>query len=272
MSDWVPRGEREGSRERIRFDGVPEHLLQALGRWVEGRRVGEVGCQVIALRLELTVTNLEPWDLLRSATNDEDLVLDVVEGLLWFGHDSGGSTSEGLRQILAHSGSILTVGPDDKTLVASVDPTMERIATEAIAPGDAASQEVAQAWAKAFGRDPDPSDAWDHAIKAVEDALIPVVVPRQGKANLGHVLGALRGQGQQWRSVYPQADKDHNVQGLVAMLEQIWPNPDRHGGGGGKRPPTLAEARAVVVIAAAVVQLARSGDLVSRALPRGGSQ
>jgi hypothetical protein len=43
----------------------------------------------------------------------------------------------------------------------------------AVAPQDVAGNELQEAWARALGRHPDASDAWDHAIKAVEAVLIP---------------------------------------------------------------------------------------------------
>jgi hypothetical protein len=52
----------------------------------------------------------------------------------------------------------------------------------AIAAADEAASELREAWANAFGRNGDPSDAWDHAIKAVEDVLIPEMMPNNTKA------------------------------------------------------------------------------------------
>jgi hypothetical protein len=36
-----------------------------------------------------------------------------------------------------------------------------------------------------LGRNGDPSDAWDHAIKAVEDVLIPEMMRNNSNATLG---------------------------------------------------------------------------------------
>lgn len=61
------------------------------------------------------------------------------------------------------------------------------------------STTLSVAWSNAYGRTPDASDSWDHAIKAVEHVLIPLVAPNQSKPNLGHVVGSLDAQGQLWR-------------------------------------------------------------------------
>ncbi|ADG78065.1 putative protein OS=Tsukamurella paurometabola (strain ATCC 8368 / DSM / CCUG 35730 /CIP 100753 / JCM 10117 / KCTC 9821 / NBRC 16120 / NCIMB 702349/ NCTC 13040) OX=521096 GN=Tpau_1437 PE=4 SV=1 [Tsukamurella paurometabola] len=132
----------------------------------------------------------------------------------------------------------------------------------ALITSDTTSDELRVAWANAFGRNGDPSDAWDHAIKALEAALIPVVTPGKINATLGSVLGELRAnQGNKWRSCFPGKDDDHSPTPLVKTLEQIWPNIDRHQGGA-SRPPTEAEARSVVALTAALIQAHRESPLV----------
>lgn len=58
----------------------------------------------------------------------------------------------------------------------------------------AASDELAEAWQAAYGREPNPSDAWDHSIKAVEHIIKPVICPNNTKATLSNVTGDLRFQ------------------------------------------------------------------------------
>ena len=67
-----------------------------------------------------------------------------------------------------------------------MDPAATAAFEMAASPEDTASDELAVAWTKAYGLDPDLSDAWDHAIKAVEAVLIPIVVPTQAGAHIGH--------------------------------------------------------------------------------------
>jgi hypothetical protein len=47
---------------------------------------------------------------------------------------------------------------------------------------DKASQYMQEAWTLAFGRDPNLSDAWDRAVKAIETLLKPIVSPSDNKA------------------------------------------------------------------------------------------
>lgn len=58
-------------------------------------------------------------------------------------------------------------------------------------PGNA-SGHLGKAWAAAFDQEPNPSTAYSEAIKAVEAAAIPVVLPNDPLATLGKVVGELR--------------------------------------------------------------------------------
>jgi hypothetical protein len=136
----------------------------------------------------------------------------------------------------------------------------------ATAEADPASAELNEARIRAYGRrDEDASDAWDHAIKAVEAVLIPIVVPEISRPTLGRVIQQLdRGQPQPVTLGLAGPDGSRSVAPLVAMLRLMWPNPDRHGGSPEhNRVPTIEEARAVVHLAVTIVQWGRDG-LIAR--------
>jgi hypothetical protein len=108
-------------------------------------------------------------------------------------------------------------------------------------PANAASLKIAAAWAAAYGRNPDPSDGWDHAIKAVEELLIPIVMPNQLKANLGGVAGELKANPSKWSFGLPANDVRGNGETLEGMIRHVWPDPDRHGGATKRSPKQSAE-------------------------------
>jgi hypothetical protein len=187
--------------------------------------------------------------------------LSVIDALLNRFGSADRSWVNKLTEYLLVGNSALTVAPDGKSLTRRVDPTAEAAIAQAVAPHDTASDELAEAWRKAYGRDPDPSDAWDHSIKAVEAILIPIIVPTQDKPHLGHVLGQLDRQGGPWELLLTTRQGIAPIETLVGMLRLIYPNPDRHPGPD-RRVPTLEEARAIVHLAVTVVQWARSGVVV----------
>lgn len=257
--EWVPRSERKGGL-RVRAEFPSSALREALAEWADSLEDGHVVTKLIALRLDVSLrgSTEDPRSLL-ARCGDQEQFLDAIEGYL---RCAGETEAEDLRWRLDLGGSTLTVSPDLRSLTELVSPEMEKVVSAGVDSGGG-SDNMADAWTAAFGREPDPSDAWDHAIKAVEEVLIHVVVPNKAKATLGDVIGALGSQSSCWRSIYPQADKGNDVQGVVAMLRQIWPNPDRHGTTT-QRTPTLDEARAVVTLAAAIVQIAHTGGLVEK--------
>ncbi|WP_167502577.1 hypothetical protein [Streptomyces malaysiensis] len=215
-----------------------------------------------ALAVRIPIPNTYDVDMMQSlilqCAQDENIFLDLVDYLLSTG--SGDPAASSLESSLSVGGSAWMVSADRRSLQRRVDATTQASYESASAPADQASEELRQAWDRAFSRGPDASDAWDHAIKAVEAVLIPVVVPKQEKAQLGHVVGSLRSQGARWRFILPGVKLDHSVEPLVSMLDALWPNPDRHANGA-NRAPTLEEAQAAVHLAVTIVQWARGSAL-----------
>jgi hypothetical protein len=197
------------------------------------------------------------------AEQDDDLFLDCVEGALLFAQaDATGDPVAELQRILALGGSAYTVSEDGQHIVETVSREVEEIKSKALSVADGASQHLSEAWVRAYGRGPDGSDAWDHAIKAVEAVLQPKVEPNNKRATLGSMIAVLNNDTAAWRCIFPGKDDDNSVENLIATLRLIWPNPDRHGSGG--RKPALNEARAVVTLAAAIVQVHREAMVVDR--------
>jgi hypothetical protein len=194
-----------------------------------------------------------------SWSDDEDRFLDLL-------HYSLQLPSNLIRDwksldiLLALGGSVWRA--TENGLVRRVDPTTMQAFATVTATQDSASDELAEAWSKAYGRHPDASDAWDHAIKAIESLLIPIVVPTKDKANLGSVAGHLKTNPQQF-SLGLESTGIGGVPTLEALVRLMWPNPDRHGDPAKSRVPLIEEARAVVHLAVTLVQWARDG-LISK--------
>lgn len=269
---WTPRSQRLGLREMDGpYDGVPAHLEGPLLDWLlknvfePGRGWQDGFMKSLSIRLRINQpAGAEGQILYRSivaeARRDEDAFLDIVEGVLVTRRDNGTSAKE-LRNLLAIGGSSLTVATSNDQLIEVVEATAASVASRAMAIPDETTDELKQAWNHAYGRSPDASDAWDHAIKSLESVLIPIVEPSNSRATLGSVIGVLNNAPHKWKAIFPGPDLSGDVANLVSALRLAWPNPDRHGAGN-KRPPTLDEARAVVGLAAAVVQAHRQGWVI----------
>jgi hypothetical protein len=258
------------------FEGVPPHLQHALVHWFEG--IADSGSggwfaherklrELASFLREGVNPNWNAADLGRAmiatALGNEEFFLDLVDGTLQIFRP--GTAADALTRLLDIAGSVWTVAPDRQSLMKVVSDETQATYEAATSVTDEVTKEMREAWRNAFGRNGDPSDAWEHAIKALEDVLIPVVMPNNGKATLSHVIGELGGQqAAQWEMVLPGHDKTHDVAPLVAMLRLIWPNHDRHGGTAPKRTPSEQEARAVVTLAATIVQWHRERWVVQK--------
>ena len=267
---WQPLSRRsKGLEPDGPFEGVPPHLSAQVAGWLQstlGMRGYEGAVPYIGLlvRFEATPGSSSDWlirDMVKRALIDEEFCLDLVDATLRIMAKTG--KGEDLKFILDVAGSVWTVSDEQDALVRAVADELSQTLEGAVSQADSVSDELRKAWTNAYGRNGDPSDAWDHAIKALEAALIPAVVPKKAKPNLGDVLGLLRANdGNKWRSTFPGKDDDNPVDQMVKTLEQIWPNIVRHQGVQPSRQPTEAEARSVVALTAALIQAHRESPLV----------
>lgn len=265
-NEWVPLSVRRGLREATGlYSGVPEHLQAQISYWLEGvfgyRERGGMDRALIhsvASRAEVRLGETDSvammHELIAVGQRDEDVFLDIIDATLSTGHGRAGE----LRRILDEGRSIWTVADSNLSLIERVDPMATEAYVRAVGPSDVASSELREAWTRLYSRTTDASDSWDHAIKAVEAVLTPIVVPKQAKPTLGHVIGMLDSQPANFSFAVPSAD----VPTLVSMLRILWPNPDRHASPQHRREPTELEARAVVHLAVLVVQWSRDGIIL----------
>lgn len=194
-------------------------------------------------------------ELITQCLRDEDLFLDVVDATLSLAPEK----SSTLKDTLLNAGSAWTVSPEGDSLTRRVDPTAQRQIETIVSSRDDSSVELAEAWECAYGRSPNPSDTWDHSIKAIEIVLWPIVLPQNSKATLGTLEKALRDKPSKW-TFGLQSNSIGGVETLHALLKMIWPNPDRHATGE-SRTPTQSEAEAVLHTAITIVQWIQTGLL-----------
>jgi hypothetical protein len=279
---WRPlsrRGAGAPGEDEILYEDVPPHLSQPLLYWLESlferaenhrrtiayaeRKAGRVAARV---RLDLRAVPpknaskdayRDEWSDIRALmhlarTQDSAVLLDVVDATLVDGVDR--LEAEELEQLLTDAGSAWHVAADGKALQHRVSPTA-RQALEATS-GTPASVHLSAAWTAAYGRHPDPSLAYSQAIKAVESASIPIVLPRDHLATLGKVIGELDQQPQRWQLAIsaPGGGSQADITTLLAMLRLLWNGQtDRHGGSGAPVPVTAQAAEAGVHLALTLV-------------------
>lgn len=269
VNDWQRLSVRDGRRTPATLsEGFTPAATVSLVHWLEGEfgyRTGGSNFDFDALILSIALVcdiELNPnrvWEeslmrqLLNLVEQDDDLMLDVLDATLL---RSVARTQKSLRTLLRDAGSVWTVTEDGRALVRRVGREAEAAYRDATRVDDPTSAELSEAWLAMYGTAPNFSDAWDHAIKAMETVLVPIVAPKNPRATLGTVTAELE------KGVKFVAFTLGSVETLGAITRLAWPNPDRHGGGQG-RAPREDETSAVVHLAVVVVQWVRNGVVTS---------
>jgi hypothetical protein len=150
-----------------------------------------------------------------------------------------------LEQQLVEAGSGWRVGTRaGKPGLVKRLPTGVTAAAAATSQHPNAGKNLATAFESAYGVHPDPSKAYGCAVKAVEDAAIPVVPTGKAEPTLGDVIRAV--DSVTWRlphlREHPLAPS-HDV--LVSMLRLLWRgHHDRHGGPSAVGVPAVTQDEA----------------------------
>jgi hypothetical protein len=280
-STWVPLS-RSGQPEAVALhEGVPGWLRQSLWDWVRAcirkqasDRHSYYSTETLR-RLERRLRIERSWSsgasgavslLADTLAADETLFLDVVDALLddIYAPPSGRSgTADRLERALLEGGSAWRVARrrGRYRLERRVDETVTAAAEGAMDAPGAAGAHLAKAWTEAYGRSPDPSAAYGHAVKAVEAAAKPVVLPADDKATLGKMVPALRDKPQKWDVVLAAAPDFDRVAVVRLMAELLLQGQtDRHGEPD-QVPVEQEQAEAAVHLAALLVRWFTAGAI-----------
>jgi hypothetical protein len=279
MTEWRRLSEREAltDPEESLYDGVPPWLGESLWAWVHSElmdvdyRTGNSHVSEEKLReIERRCRVALKWaqhGVIGARSSLKDLMsrdprafLDVVD-LLLFKSDPREATE--LEQHLSEAGSLWRVVDRDgrRSLERRVTSAVAEASESAMRESGRSGQLLARAWAEQYGRDPNASAAFRDAVRAVESAAQPIVLPSDPKATLGKIIPAMRDAPSKWRVVLQPTDADP-VASVVAMMELLWKSQhDRHGDADETRPLSVSdsEAEAAVHLAAALVHLFASG-------------
>lgn len=268
---WRPLFEEAGEAAETYdalVEGVPRWLQASLASWIKGQVLSDHSYEDTLERLRWIERGLRwkiDWSVVNQsgalpalmlvARTDTDL-LKLTDYLLSACRNY--TAMEELKYMLEQAGSAWTVGErvERPGLVRRVPEGVQEAAEGAFAIGDA-GRLLRQAWGAIFGLDPNPSEAYRLAVKAVEAAAIPVVSPANAKATLGTVIKQLEDQGDWSLPFERQHAKSPAGEVLLGMLRTLWHGQhDRHAGGDPDLPLSVsaAEAQAAVAMSVTLVQ------------------
>lgn len=280
---------RIGARlpERELCEGVPDWLLIPLLDWLE-KELGAWSARQLSIRLRISILDSDaPEHAVRVALEERAResergrwdVLDAIDYLLqsdldgelgipadWIGTRpiSGSEPIAVLIRLLSTGGSAYR--PRKGRLERRVDPaTVAAFEHVAATANDEASLHLRQAWQATYGRDPEPSRAYGEAVRAVEAASCPLVLPKDPRPTLGKVIARLRDRPDDWQLVLPGEHEAEGIAALRVMLQLLWTaQRSRHAGGPDTREQLLTEAEAAVPLAVTCVHWFASGFVKRR--------
>jgi hypothetical protein len=297
MTDaWVPMSMRGKDKEAgwsVLFEGVPPHLAPSL--------LSEVGQQLAffpqlpaIVQRRLRLTHLARGDvslrdkILSAASGDGELLLDVADCLLDHARREYERAREranrdrvalataeraahfmaGLRECLEEANSAYEVRISDEEWVLQrrVDGTATAAARTAFSSGTPASRLLADAWQGTFRREPDLQASYRSAVLAVESVATAAFTPKDPSPSLGKAITHLRDTQAKWTVADLDDQSQPAAATLLALLETIWQNHQRHVAQGGHPPAPVeqAEAEAVLFGAITVVQWFERGYVRGR--------
>lgn len=249
-------------------------LFEALSSWESGMRIfiDSKAPQIIAQEFDMDTRNRKPIapsvqhsslaSALRTRT-DPELTLDMIDWALAHLNDmQTEKLAHAVERTLESSGSKWMVGERKgfRGLQERVSPSTKRLAEKAFEAHQGAGELLAEAWDALYGRSPDYESAYAQSIKAIEEALLPVVEPANSKGTLGSTLNVLRNQN--WRVHLQPGDSTIARQALVSPLAAVWHGQLARHGANGYRKPTRHESETAVLTAISVVHMIDQGLLI----------
>ena len=285
---FTPLGLREGwISDNGPYEGVPAHLQQSLLDWIsdvfyrtwwtgyshsssfnyELLQQAERRVQFSSGIVRATTSSAfySARQRLRTVlASDEQLFLSVIDFLLW----KGVGDADAMDGLLMEGGSIYKVADTSGSLRLErrVEPSLDSQAKALMAKSGAASDLLKVAWSAALGIHPNPSEGFRNAVRAVEAAAIPIVLPNDATATLGKVIGHLDSNDADWEFVLPERrDGQASVRTVIDNMGTLWNSQyDRHVTAGVPLHVSQSEAEAALVLAAVLIQWLESGSLKKR--------
>jgi hypothetical protein len=273
-------------------EGIPDWLQPSLAKWIGSAVVESLTAYTIIApdllgqierHLHLTLNwrsgpESAAKSLLEEVFADPEIGLDIVDTLLeirsgalrtapsWDVRERLQAWIVALKSMLDEAGSAWTVSYNSADelfeLRKRVDPTLVAAAADAMGRKTRAAEHLQLAWADAYGRKPDPSSTYLHAVKAVEAAGRGIIIPKDPKATLGLMINAVAGKPQKWKMRFTDA-KVEPMSVVLEMMKLLWTAQiDRHGTDE-SQPVSVSpeEARDALHLAVTLVQWFESGAI-----------
>ncbi|QBF46386.1 hypothetical protein [Janibacter limosus] len=265
-------------RWNVLHEGMPPHLRPSVEGWLNEVFYAFRDIPGICARTLQFQTGEDPDDALRGYMSDtDDSALRVVDMVLQIlgskFEDAEGSSSS----LTANKAAKFWVEIDDYFVQANsawrieqeptwmlgriVDETTTRAFEDVRDSGTTAGRLLAEAWQASFKHDADYTEGYRKAVLAVESVAISKFCPDNTRATLGTAIRDFRSQGPKWTVAGLDDQVQQSRDTLLAMLESIWQNQQRHvkHDGNAPEPAEQDETEAVLFLAITIVQWFQRG-------------
>lgn len=265
---WVPIGAEPGFRETM-VKGIPVWMEAPLDEWyMEYIGAGDTAWNMlVAFDLDAknnpatSVFSNSTFSRMRASVSEEK-ILEFLDFVVYasltderdYMHLNSEDRAYALEGVLSASGSEWRVGQRNGLhgLEKRLAPAVQD-ATDMVVNGTGnANYLLSEAWHALRKRNPDAEEAYEKAVKAVEEAAIPVVLPKETTATLGKVLAAMRSQ-RTWDLPLTLKGEEGGPTMLISMIERLWKGQTSRHGANGYRKPTVEEADSAVMLAVVLV-------------------
>lgn len=283
MTDsYVRLSERTGERPPLPYSqGIPAEIKPPLFSWIYKQistyPVSGHNLDIMNGRLGIPPSRSGPVEAVMDFCSDEINMLDVIDYLVQKFPD----TASNVRRVssLLDAGrsvwSVREIGDTTKDITGRevqvtryiisrrASDEMEHIYLAARQTGDAAGSKLTEAWAYAYGREENPKEAWGAAVDAVENALQPIILPKNPSASLGNIRNAILAAPQKWDCDLPVWDKEEILPAaaFAQVLSRLTYEHGRHGTD--LRVATIQQARAAVALASVILLWVQEGIIRS---------
>jgi hypothetical protein len=176
-----------------------------------------------------------------------------------------------LARLLAESRSVYEIRPDQRGLQRRAGAVLAGAADRAVSLAAAAGRPGAgeyltKARDRLFCLHPDPGAAYVDMIRAVEAVACPLFLPADPLPTLGKLRAHLLDAAPAYEYVLPGKDRAGNIDGVIAMITDLWEgHSDRHAGGPSSVQVSQEAAEAAFTLTVSLVTLFSSGAVTRRA-------
>lgn len=197
--------------------------------------------------------------------NNEMHALDMLEAVLATCESSHQEHYMHLANTLFQEGSSkwIAVKNDDGniTLEERVDETMRDAFEDAVSVISKSSDYLKESWIDIFGRNPNPSDGYGKAIKAIEAASWPIILPNDNTATLGKIIGEVGANPNKWASSISEKTPSTISKSLEQQMRLVWEGQTNRHGTATPIPESQEAAEQAIIIAVGVCNQFNRGHI-----------